>query len=159
MPVFAQQVPNRRSLASAVAMLREKSAVPLRLPAIFPSPDYLSAKDRKRPLNSVVTDARPDGFTLEYCFSDLCRGEYYYGVISGERITPKTEPPAGKAVELADGITGYFEEGSCGASCGHGWIFWDQDGFRYGVGLNVNDDLETLVKFANSAIGNDSLIK
>ena len=153
----AQQIVDKKSFDSAIKTLREQTAVPLKLPTYFIVPDYLTAKERKRPLKVIVSEAKPDSFALAFCYSGICQGSFNYGEISGEKITPQTEKPVfDKTVKLAREITGYYQEGSCGASCGNAWMFWEQDGYLYSLSLSV-DDVETLTKVVNSAINNNRL--
>ena len=156
--VFAQQAVDENSFETALETLREKTGVPPKLPTYFTSPAYFTASQKRTPVTAKITQAEPDSFELELCLSENCRGEEYYGAVSGEKVTAATERLTfDKTVKLAQGVTGYFEEGACGASCGHGWIFWEQSGYRYAVGLNQGDDLQTLTKFADSAIENAAL--
>jgi TonB family protein len=148
----AQLIVNKSSFDLAVKTLRAETKVPLRLPTVFiPS----SAGEKGKPLLLAVTGTLTDSFALEYCFTKVCEGKSYYGRITGEKITEYIEEPFGKPVKLARGITGYFEVGERG----HRSIIWDQDGYRYRVELNSKDNVNTLTRFANSAINNDSLIK
>lgn len=56
-------------------------------------------------------------------------------------------------VQLAGGITGYFFPFSCGANCSNSVVVWDQNGYRYRVGLEMGRK-ESVVNLANSAIQN-----
>jgi hypothetical protein len=153
----AQQIVDKKSYDSAIKTLQTQTAVPLKLPTYFIVPAYLTAKERKRPLKVILAEAKTDSFALGFCYSGICQGSFNYGEVLGEKLTPQTEKPAfDKTVKLARGITGYFQESSCGASCGNAWMFWEQDGYFYSLGLSV-DDIATLTKVANSAINNNRL--
>ncbi len=157
-PIFAQQIVDKKSFDDAVKTLQEETSVPLRLPTYFFVPSYLTAKGKKRSLKVFIAEPKPDSFAVYFCYSGICHGSFYYGEVSGEKITPETEKPFfNETVKLAQGITGYYQEGSCGSSCGNAWMFWEQDGYFYSVSMSVYD-IEILTKVANSAINNNSLI-
>ena len=156
--VLAQQIVDKKSYDSAIKTLQAQTTVPLRLPTYFIVPDYLTKKERRRPLKVIVAESETDSFALAFCYSGICQGSFSYGEMLGEKMTPQTEKPVfDETVRLARGITGYYQESSCGASCGNAWMFWEQDGYLYSVSLRV-DDIKTLTKVANSAINNDSLL-
>ena len=153
---LAQQKVDQKSLDLAIKTIREQTTIPLKLPTIFPYSLGSSAKQRRQPVYAKVL-ASDDSFELDLCFSkDSCHGWFFYAEISAEKITPQTEKEGfDKTVKLARGITGYFSESSCGASCAPDSLSWDQDGYRYIVFLDASDNPKTITKFVNSAINND----
>ena len=157
--VFAQQAVDEESFATALKILREKTSVPPKMPTFFISPAYFTAKQKRNPLKAKVTLAETDGFELELCLSESCRGDEYYGVVAGEKVTPTTERlKFDQTIRLAGGVTGFYEKATCGASCGNDQIFWQQNGYRYAISMNFGDgDLPLLTKFADSAIENAGL--
>jgi len=66
------------------------------------------------------------------------------------------DPLEGEVIPLAQNITGYFTDYTCNANCSYPRLIWDQDGYRYYLGIKAGK-LETLVKLANSAIENPAL--
>lgn len=155
---LAQQAIDENSFAAALQTLREKTSVPPKIPTYFTSPAYFTAAQKRNPVKAKITGAESESFEVEFCLAESCRGEEYYGAVSGEKVTAATERlKFNQTVRLAQGVSGYFQKGACGASCSHGWLFWEQNGYRYAVGLNVDDDLKTLTEFADSAIENASL--
>jgi hypothetical protein len=55
------------------------------------------------------------------------------------------------AVQLSGDIQGYFFPWVCGASCNDAQVYWDENGYRYAVGIKVGDK-NNLIEMANSAI-------
>ena len=158
--VSAQQRVNKNSFDAAVKKLRETTRVPLRLPTVFPYPPDAAAAEKRKTVYAIEPTANTDSFEFDLCYSrTTCHSAYFYAEISGEKLSENPEKLFGKEVGLARGITGYFQESSCGASCAPDSISWDQDGYRYTVFFNVGDDVKTLVDFVNSAVNNDSLIE
>lgn len=156
---FAQQAIDESSFKAALENLREKTRVPPKLPTYFTSPSYFTASQKRNPVKAVVTRAEPDGFEIELCLSETCKSDEYYGVISGEKLSAATERiKFDKTVRLARGVTGFYEEATCGASCGNDQIYWQQNGYRYMISQNFADgDMAELKKFADSAIENAAL--
>ena len=62
----------------------------------------------------------------------------------------------GQPVALGDGIIGYFVEATCGANCSDATLTWEQDGYRYTVGIKARDKAD-LIEMANLAIANGVL--
>jgi hypothetical protein len=54
-------------------------------------------------------------------------------------------------VVLANGLTAYFIPYVCGANCDDSKVIWEQNGYRYLVGLKA-EKKKTVVEMANSAI-------
>jgi TonB family protein len=153
---FAQQHRvDKESWDSSIEELKKISTVPLRIPNYFPYKSGLSAKERKMRIYTEMIISE-NTFGLSLCLSkDACHSLYYYAEIYGEKITPQTEKfEFGKKVQLAKGITGYFTDISCGSSCGPPYIEWEEKGYRYIAMLDFAE-VDTLVKFVNSAINND----
>lgn len=65
-------------------------------------------------------------------------------------VRHRSDEEAG-SVSLADGIQGYFVPWVCGASCNDAQVYWDENGFRYAVGIKVGNK-NNLIQMANSAI-------
>lgn len=59
-------------------------------------------------------------------------------------------------VTLANGIKGYFIPYVCGANCDDSKVIWEQNGYRYLVGLKRGDK-KTVIEMANSAIKNGEI--
>lgn len=113
----------------------------------------------------ISLDAEPD-----------CQGAVAcsFGLISGKQLTPDTpsvtdeyayqtndptynpigrSPEKGGPVTLAKGLTGYFVPFVCGANCDTSKVFWEQNGYRYMVGIRYAKK-KTMIDMANSAIEN-----
>lgn len=158
-------------LAPVVAPVRvaiEPTGVPLRLPTkTFVSGD--------KPLQVYLDFGNPkaDGYDISIgyrkgCdFANSCR----IGSVEARKLSDrspsldKAHPPepdvngvvrhrsdeeAG-SVSLAGGIQGYFVPWVCGASCNDAQVYWDENGFRYAVGIKVGNK-NNLIQMANSAI-------
>lgn len=87
------------------------------------------------------------------CFYEDCMGESacHLGSIVAEAITLESADLTGETVALNDGITGYFTDATCGASCSDATLIWEQDLVRYMIAIKAGR-VETLVKTANSAL-------
>ncbi|WP_199333680.1 hypothetical protein [Oculatella sp. FACHB-28] len=57
-------------------------------------------------------------------------------------------------VTLAQGIHGYFIPFVCGANCDTSKIIWEQNSYRYRVGIRMASKA-TMIRFANSVIENE----
>jgi len=158
-------------LAPLIAPLRkslEATGVPLRLPTkVFVSGD----KPIQVYLDSVSPSTNGYDISIGYrkgCdFANSCR----IGSVEARKLSiaspslDKAHPPepdvngvirhrsdeeAG-SVSLATGIQGYFVPWVCGASCNDAQVYWDENGYRYAVGIKVGNK-SNLVEMANSAI-------
>lgn len=126
---------------------------------------YIYAESLKSDYYSISLDAEPG-----------CRGAgaCSFGLLSGQKLTPdspsvakeyayQTEDPSynpvGRSpekagpVSLSKGIQGYFVPFVCGASCDTSKVFWEQNGYRYMVGIRYASQ-KTMIDMANSAIEN-----
>ncbi|NUN66907.1 hypothetical protein HCU40_19645 (plasmid) [Pseudanabaena biceps] len=158
-------------LAPVVASLRvslEPTGVPLRLP----TKTFVSGA---KPLQVYLDSDKPSangydisiGYRKGCDFANSCR----IGSVEARRLSDrspsldKAHPPepdvngvirhrsdeeAG-SVSLAGGIQGYFVPWVCGASCNDAQVYWDENGFRYAVGIKVGNK-NNLIQMANSAI-------
>lgn len=158
-------------LAPVVAPLRvslEPNGVPLRLP----TKTFVSGT---KPLQVYLDSGNPSangydisiGYRKGCDFANSCR----IGSVEARRLSDrspsldKAHPPepdvngvvrhrsdeeAG-SVSLAGGIQGYFVPWVCGASCNDAQVYWDENGFRYAVGIKVGNK-NSLIQMANSAI-------
>ena len=103
-------------------------------------------------------------------------GACSFGLLNGEKLTPNTpsvpkayayeweDPkynPVGRSPEkhgpvtLIKGINGYFIPYVCGANCDTSKVFWEQNGYRYMVGIRYASK-KTMIDMANSAIENEA---
>ena len=105
-----------------------------------------------------------------------CRGadRCAFGLLSGQQVYRDTasiqseyafenQPdfqPMGRSPEpmgevtLAQGIQGYFVPFVCGANCDTSKVIWEQNNYRYQVGIRMASR-ETMIHFANSVIENE----
>ena len=130
--------------------LRAKTSAPLRLPT------YLGIKDdglESFPLYAIIEKATRSSYFLQIAFSSDCSGGTVcrWGGVTGTKIGIKTRRPRGRPVKLARGISGFFEDSTCGANCSDSVLTWDQGGYRYTVESKAGA-LDFLKKVANSAI-------
>ena len=160
----SQPIP-QQVLSSTVSKLKARTRVPLKLPTQMPQEEY--------PLYVTVNTATSDQYELTIGTDTDCSGGNYcrYGTISGRKITPSTpsvedeyaflndpsyqpsvrsKEKMGK-VTLANGVEGYFIPYVCGASCDDSKVIWEQNGYRYLIGVKSGDK-KTVVDMANSAI-------
>jgi hypothetical protein len=123
-----------------------------------------------------IIDAQPSRYEISLDATSTCRGQdsCSFGLLSGQQLhqgdkTIQAEyafeqapdfHPIGRSPEmmgdvpLARGITGYFVPFICGANCDTAKIIWEQNGYRYKVGLRYASKA-TIVQVANSAIANE----
>ncbi|NBD31477.1 MAG: hypothetical protein GVY17_00490 [Cyanobacteria bacterium] len=84
-------------------------------------------------------------------FTEL--SELYRNDPNSQKPPVRRSPEPPESVQLSGGITGYFIPFTCGASCGESRVVWDQNGYRYQVGLESSEQ-QAVVNLANSAIEN-----
>lgn len=157
---------------SILPQLQTKARVPLLLPAYVPKEDY--------PLYVTINTIEPERYELTIGATEDCNGGNYcrYGTVSGQRITSSTpsvaeeyaflndpqyqpterSPEKMGQVTLANGIKGYFIPYVCGANCDDSKVIWEQNGYRYLVGLK-REKKRAVVEMANSAIKNGALAR
>lgn len=113
--------------------------------------------EQSEPLYAILASATASGYQILLAFTENCNGgnACRLGSISGqaEAETPSLE---GQPVALRDGITGYFVEATCGANCSDATLTWEQEGYRYTIGIKAGNEAD-LVAMANSAIANGAL--
>lgn len=133
--------------SSILPVVKAKTKVPVRLPA------YIPESDEPNPIYALVETVTPSQYKIMLAFTEDCSGgnACRLGGIFAETITPKTPPITGKTVVLANGITGYFVDATCGANCSDATLSWEQNSGRYTVAIKAGE-IRNLVKMANSAI-------
>lgn len=129
----------------------QKTKVPLRLPT------YLAIEEETTPLYAIVEKVTSNRYTIQLAFDPDCEGggACSFGSLTGENAKRKIPVLKGNQVNLSEDITGYFKDAKCGSSCSDSTLTWEQEGFRYTVGLKAGKK-ETLIKIANSAIENSA---
>jgi hypothetical protein len=131
--------------------LKAQTQVPVFLPGDIPG------VEQSESLYAILESATASSYQILLAFTENCNGgnACRLGSISGQR---GTEPSSleGQSVALRDSITGYFVEATCGANCSDATLTWEQDGYRYTVGIKAGDEAD-LVEMANSAIANGAL--
>lgn len=165
---LAQQ-PATRIFEPIVAVLESKTQVPLKLPTYIPGENSLD-----KPFWANITQADSEHYLVTIGFTKDCEGGNYcrYGTVAGEKILPSTptaqqsyeelisqpdykplkqSPEKAATVKLAKDIEGYFVPYLCGANCDDAKVFWDEDTYRYLVGVKMGSKDE-LIQMANSAI-------
>ena len=140
---------DEKSLKSAIADLKQKTSVPLRIPT------YIAASGKVKFFANAESESTADSFQLYFDYEEGCGGSTAcnQGMIAGEKLTAESEPNTGIALKLAKNIIGYYVDFDCGASCGDSTITWDENGYRYTAGLKAGY-LTDVRKMANSAITN-----
>jgi len=132
------------------------------VPYMFPSEFPVEAGLPDLAATFITRDA--DVYEVSMDYGAECGGATacHYGIIggklaSGDMPTGTTEHPfdaaLAKKVILEKGITGYFIEAACGASCGDAVVYWIYDGYEYMVGLKAGSS-EDVVALANASIIN-----
>jgi hypothetical protein len=173
-------IPNLDRLYQPILTDLQMTGIPLRLPIEVPATTTLRSRDPKTtaetfkmPVYVHLNEDTPNGYVITLGYSDTCDGgnSCRLGTLSAQRLTKGTpaideqyafmKPGAkfkGKRsqevmapVQLANGIKGQFIPWLCGANCNDAKVVWDQDGYRYFVGIKVGDK-DALTLMANSAI-------
>lgn len=131
-----------------LASLKQKTPLQIALPTSIEIPAPLK-------LYAYIEKADTSSYFIELDFAPDCKGSTVcrYGSLAGEVVGLNPQPLKGQKVPLVGGVTGYFTEATCGASCGDATLSWEQGNVRYTVGSKAAK-LDTLVKIANSAISN-----
>jgi hypothetical protein len=161
------------ALEAIASELPTVTQVPLLLPARLPK------GKNEPPLYATVTVRNTTQYEIILGWAEDCHGgnACRWGTLSGERLTPNTpsltkqfadyrDPtyePWDKLpedvkqqfgpVSLSRGREGFFVPGICGANCGDSMLFWEQNGFRYMVGVKAGER-KALIELANSVIEN-----
>lgn len=127
---------------------------------------YASISEVDRTHYEISLDATADCQGADKCS---------FGEVSAQALTPQTpsiqseyafeadpdfhpierSPEQMGEVSLTHGIKGYFVPFVCGANCDTSKVVWEQNGYRYGVGIRYASKA-TMVQMANSAIENES---
>lgn len=125
-PSSAERAAAKRAFAPILKPL-SKSAIPVLLPGALPGPDLINAI-------AELQSAGANGYEIDLALAPDCGGATacHIGHISGHRSDGSTI--AGEKVSIALGLTGYFVEGPCGASCSDSTITFDRNGYRYVFG-------------------------
>lgn len=133
--------------SSILPVVKAKTKVPVRLPA------YIPESEEPNPIYALVETVTPSQYKIMLAFTKDCNGgnACRLGGIFAETITPKNPPVMGKNVSLANGITGYFVDATCGANCSDATLTWEQNSGRYTVAIKAGE-MTTLVKMANSVL-------
>ncbi|KAI9130156.1 hypothetical protein [Acaryochloris sp. CCMEE 5410] len=150
--------------------LKQQTSVPPALPRKIPdvqrsSVSILLSEEKEY---KVSLDVHPDCQGATVCSFGRLEGKVLTGqTVQEEYGNPKDRswqplaqsPLPEKTVTLANGNQGLFIPWVCGAHCSTSKIVWDQDRYRYAIGLRggmIPDDqeLDFLVAMANSAIEN-----
>ncbi|HEY9644989.1 MAG TPA: hypothetical protein V6C88_01395 [Chroococcidiopsis sp.] len=124
-----------------------------------------------------ILAASSDRYEISLDAVSGCRGadRCSFGVLSGEVVYQNTpsilsryafehapdfqpkgrSPESMEAVLLTRGLSGYFIPFVCGANCDSSKVIWEQNGYRYSVGICYGAEA-TVVEMANSAIANEN---
>lgn len=117
------------SLKSALAKLKRETRVPVKIPT------NLNEESDEEYFYAVIVAAQSDFYELHFDWTPDCGGTAcHYLYISGEKLTAQSKRSAGKRVALAGKKAAFYEESSCGASCGDDALAWEENGFRYTIG-------------------------
>lgn len=167
-------VPNAPTLFTGlIRKLQKQSDVPLRIPSYIPKQgQFPYSQDNLKVYANLIGVSDNEysiilGFTKDCAGGNACR----LGRVEGLRVS-QAETPLAQAfqdstkiytsseiksqeapakVNLDRGLTGYFLPWICGANCSDAVVIWEENGFRYTVGIKTGDQA-SLIKMANSAI-------
>jgi hypothetical protein len=125
------------------AKLKQQTKIPVLLPTFIP--------ESNNPLfTALIENISPMEYKVMLAFDPQCNGgtACYLGNVSG-KLTDGDSVPEGTKVTLANHLTGYFVDATCGANCSDSTLSWMDQGNLYQVALQ-GGKLETLLKMANS---------
>lgn len=159
-----------------------QTKVPLRLPtyiSLESARETATSRDPSNPEDNIYThllDVSSDSYVIILGAREGCEGgnACRLGSISGTKKVKNTpsdenllklikkkynsspqrrskEQP--EVVTLVNGIKGYFDPWTCAGICGDADLIWDENGYRYTLGIKVGVK-RSLVKMVNSAITN-----
>jgi hypothetical protein len=173
-------VPNLDQRYQPILTELQMTGIPLRLPTYAPATTTIRSRDPKvtaetlkMPVFVHLNEDTPNGYIITLGYSETCDGgnscrlgtlsaqrltkgtpsidEQYAFMKSGAQFKGKRSQELMATVSLTQGVKGQFIPWICGANCNDAKVVWDQDGYRYFVGIKVGDK-GSLVQMANSAI-------
>ena len=137
-------------LAKLTLTLRNKTAVPLRLPTHIPN------LDNERELYAILISSDTIGYEVVLGATPDCEGQHVcsYGFLLGTKrpVSDFVDSERnGVPVSLHKGIKGVFYDTVCGAYCSESLLVWREGEYNYIVGLKAERE-STLITAVNSAI-------
>jgi len=132
-----------QAFQSISAQLKQQTKIPVLLPTFIPESDNPL-------LAALVENINAAEYKVMLAFDPQCNGgnACYLGSISG-KLVDSNLVPEGTKVALANKLTGYFVDASCGANCSDATLSWIEEGNLYQVAIK-GGQLETLLEIANS---------
>src|SRR4051812_3960726 len=118
--------------ATAAKLLKEKCAIPARLPKALP--DVGQGNER---IYASPQTVEHDSYVVILAYTEDCNGASFcrLGSLQGKAAPQGRSSLHGKPVRLAHGIRGFFGEASCGAGCSDATVEWQQGNNIYSAGL------------------------
>jgi hypothetical protein len=128
---------------SISAKLQQQTKIPVLLPTFIPESDNPQ-------LTALVENINAAEYKVMLAFAPQCNGgaACYLGSVSGKLVDGNLVPE-GTKVALANKLTGYFVDASCGANCADATLSWIEEGNLYQVAIK-GGQLATLLEMANS---------
>lgn len=148
-PIFSEILP----------ALRQKTRVPLRLPAYVPFSEHKPENELKKSegeenLYATIVEANDQGYAIQLAFGRDCAGAHVCrdGGLTGSTVFRDDYPDRPKIpVKLRGGIRGYFVDSECAAYCDESILYWSEKGYHYSISSKAASKDE-LARIANSAI-------
>jgi len=148
-PIFDEMLPE----------LKQKTHVPLRLPAYWPFservPDDKLKKDiGEENLYASIDEVSDHHYAIRIAFGRGCEGQHVCrdGGLTGSSEFHDDYPERPKvSVQLRENIPGKFVDAQCGAYCDESVLYWSENGYHYSISSKAAKKDE-LMKIANSAI-------
>jgi len=128
-----------------IPQLHAGTSVPILLPnnlSMVVSTLYASILSVSSTQYAVFIDARPKCFGATAC-------EQIYVAGQSLSASPTPSPPTGTPMQLSNGITAYFTQATCGASCGYSNLSWNSGSSQYTLGIKGGSRTD-LLNAANS---------
>ncbi len=151
--VFPKQEPFPFGEMQAIVL----TGIPPMLPAEFPveegQPEIVADLLTLGDLYELGLEYGPDCNGAGACHYGTAYGKKAASTVPVGTSTFRFDIAEAQIVELAYGLTGYFTQGECGASCDDSRVRWVYGDYEYMLGLK-GGQLDEVVALANAAILN-----
>jgi hypothetical protein len=171
--IVQPSLPDAATLFSTIRPTLERRRVPLRLPTYIPVDGQRQSTPSAGSLKiyTVLDEVQPDqGYQITLGYTPDCSGgnacrlgtivgavkphqsiEATYAFMRDPNFKGRRSQEAMAPVLLSTSIQGWFIPWICGANCNDASVVWEENIYRYSVGIKLGDKA-SLVRMAKSAI-------
>jgi hypothetical protein len=109
----------------------------------------------------IYSDSNSYAYSIDYGADCQGGGACHYGAFTAAANSTGAiismngfpfNPGTAQKISLDRGITGYFMDSTCGASCSDATVWWMYNGYQYSLGMKASRD--QVISLANAAINN-----